>query len=61
MWEDTWLPGDNSSRVPTPNINSDGLRVMDLIDSDTATWKVDVLQAHFIEEEVVLIQEILGS
>lgn len=51
-----WLLGDSSSRVPTPNANSDaGLRVVDLIDNENACWRVDVLKTHLMAELVSLI------
>lgn len=43
VWDDAWLPGDSLYWVPTPNAISDaGLRVVDLIDSENACWRVDV-------------------
>lgn len=59
VWDEAWLPGDSSSKVPTPYLNSPSeLRVCDLIEEQHCRWNEEVLQEHFNEEDTKLIREI---
>ncbi|XP_057248279.1 uncharacterized protein LOC125493714 [Beta vulgaris subsp. vulgaris] len=58
VWEDSWLPGDSASVVPTPNLESPvDLRVSDLFDENGA-WNEVELHTHFTDEDIRLIREI---
>ena len=58
VWEEAWLPGDSSTNVPTPNIESlVDLRVSDLVDTN-GEWDITALDTHFTAEEALLIREI---
>ena len=58
VWHDAWLPGDSSSLVPTPNMESPAdLRVAELIDT-SGEWDATALATHFTEEDARLIREL---
>ncbi|KAL4369641.1 hypothetical protein GQ457_05G009690 [Hibiscus cannabinus] len=52
IWNEPWLPGPGDGRVRNCHIGISYTYVSDLIDSATATWKVDVLEALFDEARV---------
>ncbi|KAL4308866.1 hypothetical protein GQ457_01G015730 [Hibiscus cannabinus] len=52
IWNDSWLPGPGDGRVKRDSININYIHVSDLIHGPSATWRVDVLQALFDEEQV---------
>ncbi|KAK8497416.1 hypothetical protein V6N13_000206 [Hibiscus sabdariffa] len=52
VWNEPWLPGPGDGRVRNCHIDISYTYVSDLIDSTTATWKVDVLEALFDEARV---------
>ncbi|XP_021770651.1 uncharacterized protein LOC110734814 [Chenopodium quinoa] len=52
VWSDTWLPGNTSVWVATPSVDSDlNLRVIDLIDHDSNSWDVEMVNNTFIADE----------
>ena len=58
VWEEAWLPGESSTRVPTPNLGSPAdLRVSELLDTH-GEWDMVALETHFTAEDVLLIREI---
>ncbi|XP_021770438.1 uncharacterized protein LOC110734577 [Chenopodium quinoa] len=59
VWDCAWLPSNSSVCVPTPLENSDmGLRVSDLIDHETMSWRQEVLADNFNMAEQTQIQSI---
>ncbi|XP_021760609.1 uncharacterized protein LOC110725436 [Chenopodium quinoa] len=59
VWSDAWLPGNTSSLVPTPSVDSDmDLRVIDLIDHSCNYWNFEAVTNTFIAEERALVLSI---
>ncbi|KAK8557023.1 hypothetical protein V6N13_035129 [Hibiscus sabdariffa] len=52
IWNEPWLPGPGDDRVRNCHIDISYIYISDLIDSATATWKVDVLESLFDEARV---------
>ncbi|KAK9733301.1 hypothetical protein RND81_04G058600 [Saponaria officinalis] len=62
VWSDAWLPGQSSSRVPTPLSGANlELRVTDLIDTKNYCWKEDDLSSNMTEDDIKLVRELLIS
>ena len=58
VWSEAWLPGESSTTVPTPNMESPAdLRVSDLI-NERGAWDTAVLDTHFVAAEARLIREV---
>ena len=58
VWDEAWLPGEDASKVPTPNMESPAdLHVSDLIDGD-GRWDDHALDTHFMLQDANLIREI---
>lgn len=52
VWDDAWLPGENVSRVPTPNIESPAdHKVAKLIDEINGGWCNEALSQHLPVED----------
>ena len=59
IWQDKWLPLVSSHKVLSPRLFlSADMNVADLIDSETARWKNEVLDNLFIPYEADLIESI---
>ncbi|KAL2920670.1 hypothetical protein RDABS01_012161, partial [Bienertia sinuspersici] len=59
VWDEAWLPGNSSSIVPTPNLNSSPeLMVCDLINSESGKWDIEALRSHFTEADGYLGDEV---
>ncbi|XP_021762976.1 uncharacterized protein LOC110727703 [Chenopodium quinoa] len=59
VWEEGWLPTENTARAPSPNIDSpDDLMVADLIDHDQGCWDVIALNQHLTARDAALAQGI---
>ncbi|KAK9041573.1 hypothetical protein V6N11_016668 [Hibiscus sabdariffa] len=52
IWSDPWLPGPHGGLIRGQSINHNYTLVSDLIDHQTATWKVDVL-LNLFESDLV--------
>lgn len=58
VWDMAWLPGDSSSKVPTPNVESrEDLMVAELL-SANGGWDAVALAHHLTEEDAMLAREI---
>ena len=58
VWDDSWLPGESSSVVATPNIESPAdLKVSDLLNG-VGDWCEAALQMHLTVEDAVLARQI---
>ena len=58
VWEDAWLPGESTTIVPTPNLESDAdLRVSDLLNEEGG-WNEEALRLHLTEDDARLAKEI---
>ncbi|XP_030924592.1 uncharacterized protein LOC115951551 [Quercus lobata] len=59
IWQDKWLPGVSSHKILSPRMFlSVDMNVADLIDSETARWKTEVLDNLFIPHEADLTKSI---
>ncbi|KAL2929163.1 hypothetical protein RDABS01_034574 [Bienertia sinuspersici] len=59
VWDEAWLPGNSSSIVPTPNLNSSPeLMVCNLINSESGKWDIEALRLHFTEADVHAILDV---
>ena len=59
VWQDKWLPWGLTDRVTSPRLFlSLDTRATDLIDSNTAKWKKEVLDSLFLPYEADLIKSI---
>ena len=59
VWQENWLPWGLTYRVTSPRLFlSLDTRVADLIDSNTAKWKNEVLDCLFLPFEADLIKSI---
>ncbi|KAA3480338.1 reverse transcriptase [Gossypium australe] len=61
IWRDPWLSGPRQARVMGQCININYSYVSNLIDVDSYTWKVDVLNRLFDNDQVMRILSILMS
>ncbi|KAL4387252.1 hypothetical protein GQ457_09G002290 [Hibiscus cannabinus] len=52
IWNEAWIPGDGDGRIRNQAINVNYTLVSDLIDDSTKTWKLNVLNDLFDEEQV---------
>jgi len=59
VWGDKWLPTPSTFSVQSiPKRLNGNSQVADLIDQDTMRWKVEFIQAEFMEEEAQVISGI---
>ncbi|KAL4334456.1 hypothetical protein GQ457_07G010000 [Hibiscus cannabinus] len=54
IWNDHWIPSAGDGRIKNQAININYTLVYDLIDASTKTWKLEVLNHLFDEEQVIL-------
>lgn len=59
IWRDKWIPKVTPPKIQSPiKILESNAKVQELIDSDTRTWRADMLKDIFSREEVDLIAQI---
>ncbi|KAL2929703.1 putative shell protein 2, partial [Bienertia sinuspersici] len=59
MWDEAWLPGNSSSIVPTPSLNSDAkMRVSDLLNKHTYSWDMEMIRLCFNEIDATSILDL---
>ncbi|XP_075645080.1 uncharacterized protein LOC142616078 [Castanea sativa] len=59
VWEDNWLPVKNKPKVLSPRMAGAGtMRVSDLINPVSRTWKEDLLDRAFYDFEAAIIKNI---
>ncbi|KQK07736.2 hypothetical protein BRADI_2g37573v3 [Brachypodium distachyon] len=58
IWEDPWLPRNNTRRPMTPRMDCELQKVSDLLEPFCGGWNVDLIRQHLWEEDVDLILKI---
>ncbi|KAF3953919.1 hypothetical protein CMV_020668 [Castanea mollissima] len=59
FWRDRWLPSSDSFKVLSPQGHNTGLvKVAQLIDSNTGTWKTELIKEAFLPHEADCILSI---
>nr|XP_023912497.1 uncharacterized protein LOC112024091 [Quercus suber] len=59
IYEENWLPGKGSARIVSPQVAAlKGAQVATLINPNTRSWNIDLLNQHFLSFEVTKIKAI---
>ncbi|GMJ07053.1 hypothetical protein HRI_004374500 [Hibiscus trionum] len=58
IWNDPWLPGPENNYIQAQQINIQYTKVADLINQQNATWKFEILERLFDDQQVKRISSI---